>query len=116
MKLINKWLVITLAVCALLTQGCQTPGKVLASTAVTVDASMRAWSSYVNSGNATDDQQNKVRVAYSKYQASMKVAKDAFITANETGNKDPYVLATTVLENNAAAIVNLIQMFQMTTP
>ena len=46
-------------------------GKALASTALIVDATMKAWAAYVVANNVPDAQQAKAKRAYEEYQAAM---------------------------------------------
>lgn len=108
-------MVVTFCVTSLLTSGCQTVGKTLSTTAVTVDSAMQGWATYVALGQANLEQELNVRNAYSKYQASMRLAKDAYLTAEETGNEAVFERAALVLEANAQALLALIQMFQTST-
>lgn len=94
--------------------GCQNVGKTLSTTAVSVDAAMQGWAQYVVTGNATAEQEAQVKGAYSKYQVSMKVARDAYVTASTVGDKSIYEQAALVLRNNKAALLSLISVFQQT--
>lgn len=95
--------------------GCATTqdnaGKLLASSAVTVDGAMKGWAAWVAQGQATDDQQAKVRTAYAQYQASMSVAQAAFNTLVATGDASGWQKASTVLTTNQQALMALTQMF-----
>lgn len=86
-------------------------GKLLATTAVTVDGSMQGWATWVNLNQATPDQETKVRDAYSKYQASMTVAKKAYNTLVTTGDQSAWLQASTVLEANQATFIALVRTF-----
>ncbi len=108
-------LLVSLWLACLMFTGCQTVGKTLASTAVTVDAAMQGWATYVAMGNATAPQELQVKTAYLKYQASMKIAKDAYLAAETSGEDSIFDTAALVLENNAQALIALIQIFQQTT-
>jgi hypothetical protein len=70
---------------ALLVIGCvttqNTAGKLLASTAITVDGVMQGWAAWVVQGQATPPQEVKVKFAYAKYQESMSAK--AFTTGME---------------------------------
>lgn len=88
-----------------------TAGKLLASSAVTVDGAMRGWAAWVAQGQATDDQQAKVRTAYAQYQSSMAVAQASFNTLVATGDASNWEKASTVLTANQQALMALTQMF-----
>lgn len=106
---------ITLIAACLLFVGCQTVSKTLSSTAVTVDAAMQGWATYVALGQANLEQELSVRNAYGKYQASMRLAKDAYLTSVETGDDAIFDRAARILEANAQSLLALIQMFQTST-
>lgn len=91
--------------------GCQTAGKTLAATAVTVDSAMRAWAIYVVDGHATPEQENKVRDVYHKYQLAMQASRDAYSAAAVL--KDESIYKRTYVGLNAAKedIVALIKEF-----
>ncbi len=86
-------------------------GKLLASTAVTVDGAMQGWAAWVAQGRATADQEAKVKLAYSQYQASMSVAQAAFNTMVATGSQAGWSQASAVLTANQAALMSLTQLF-----
>jgi len=106
------------AVSVVLITGCANVGKSLATTAVTVDSAMQGWATYVALGNATEEQEAQVKTAYAKYQASMRIARDAYVAAATAGNKDLYTSAAEVLEANQFALLSMLSFFQtaQTTP
>src|SRR5207247_7755155 len=72
----------------------QTAGKLLASTALTVDAAMRSWATVVKMGKATDDQQAKVRSAYEQYQLAMQAAEAAYVVLTGKGERGGWLIAS----------------------
>lgn len=90
-----------------------TAGKMLASTALTVDASMKGWAQWVVAGQANADQETKVKAAYIKYQAAMNIAKNAYaeLAANPS-NQTGWQTASEILTNNRDALLALISSFQ----
>lgn len=103
-----------LCMLALVACGCRTvtPGKILATTAVTADAAMQGWASYVSLGYATYQQETEVRKAYAQYQGSMKLATAAWRFYESTGEKDPWLAAAEGLQANQAALLALIAQFK----
>jgi uncharacterized protein YcfL len=99
----------------LLVVGCAsfqaTSGKILATSAITVDASMKGWAIWVAKGQATDAQQAAVKSAYQKYQAAISIATGAYETAVTTGDQTAWKQAEIILTNNQTALVNLISQF-----
>ncbi len=89
-----------------------TAGKTLASSALTVDAAMKGWATWVVKMNVPETQQSPVRDAYLKYQASMAVATNAYNTAVLTGDQTGWQQAQNILQNNQQALLNLIRSFQ----
>lgn len=88
-----------------------TTGKVLVTTAVTVDKTMQGWASYVVATGTTEAQQDGVRKAYSQYQASMDVAQKMYGTYMITKDQGSLEAALNVLANNKLALLNLIAQF-----
>lgn len=69
-----------LAICI----GCATPEQAAYRTigVITsgVDGAMNGWGDYVRSGSATPEEQARVRAAYERYQATMRLARIAITT------------------------------------
>jgi hypothetical protein len=114
MKKLLVMVSLTVACVALFT-GCQSTGKVLSSAAVTVDAAMKGWATWVANGYSTPDQEVKVKVAYGRYQASMEVAKTAYVTASVSSNKPVLDKALELLSASETDLINLINLFQKGT-
>ncbi len=87
----------------------QNAGKLLASTALTVDAAMRSWATVVKMGKATDEQQAKVRAAYEKYQMAMTVADAAYTALVSLDDKSLWPLASSQLTDASTSLTTLIQ-------
>lgn len=84
-------------------------GRVLATSAVTVDATMRAWAQYVVAANPPAEDEAAVRRAYENYQSALKVAADAWIAASTSGDQSGYEAALLSLAANEDHIVNLVR-------
>jgi hypothetical protein len=95
-----------------LAPGCATwqsnAGKVLASTALTVDASMKGWATYVVKNNISDHQQAPVKDAYAKYQLAMTAAQSAYGAAVANGDQSGWVQAQAALTASSTALTQLI--------
>ena len=108
-----------IALLTLLVVGCAstqtTAGKLLASTAVSADAGMKAWAIWVANGQATPAQEVVVKSAYEKYQASMAIASAAYTQLATTTDKTAWQSAASVLQANQTALLNLITQFQTST-
>ena len=109
-----KKLIPLVAVLALLV-GCATmtttAGRLLSTTALTVDGAMQGWAMWVAEGQASVEQGVQVKTAYVKYQASMKVAKSAYATLVLNGDKSAWEQAALVLQANEAALLTLTKSF-----
>lgn len=92
--------------------GCQTsntPGRILASTAVTVDAGMQGWAQWVKTGQATDGDQAKVRAAYEKYQAAFGLALMAYEAATGETDQSGWERASAALRASQTELLALIE-------
>ncbi len=102
---------------AILLLGCasfnNTAGKLLVSAAMTVDASMKGWASYVVAGGSTPEQENEVKTLYKKYQAAMSVAQTAYVAAASGGDKTVWNNASAALTASSGALSSLVQTFMM---
>jgi hypothetical protein len=107
-------LTLTLLAC-LLGWGCASvqtsAGKLLASTATTVDGAMQGWAIWVAQGHATAQQEAQVKTAYGQYQASMAIALGAYNAMVQSGDQSVWLTASQILASNGAAIVALVQSF-----
>jgi hypothetical protein len=88
-----------------------TAGKLLASTATTVDGAMQGWAIWVAQGHATAQQEAQVRSAYGQYQASMSIALGAYNAMVQSGDQSVWLTASQILASNGAAVVALVQSF-----
>jgi hypothetical protein len=102
-------------VLACLLVGCattqNTAGRLLASTAITVDGTMQGWANWVVQGQATAEQETKVKAAYTKYQASMSAALAAYNTLAINGDKTVWEQAELVLTQNKTLLLELVKAF-----
>jgi predicted small secreted protein len=88
-----------------------TGGKVIASTALSVDAAMKGWAQYVVSGKATPVQEQNVREYYRRYQIAILVAHDAYAQSVTSNDTTAFKQAIDVLNTQKAQIISLIQRF-----
>lgn len=113
----NKLMVLWLyaAIIGMLCGGCHTTnpsGKVLATVAVTVDGAMKGWAIWVHNGNATVEQEAKVKAAYIKYQAAMKVAQEAYKAAYAAKDDSIMTQLVVALQASSDDLIALIQSFE----
>jgi len=112
----NRLITALLCSLLLLAAGCasfeRTSGKALASSALTVDAAMKAWAQYVVLQHPPADQEAKVRAAYEQYQRSMRLAQDAWLAAVNSGDKTWWESAFLSLTQNEATLLALIREFR----
>lgn len=80
---------------------------------VTAEAAMKAWASYVVAGQATADQEAKVKAAYEKYQKAALTLIAAGKSATANGNRAPFEIALTA---SAAAQADLVALIQSLLP
>ncbi len=66
-------------------------GKFLSSTALTVDAAMQGWASWVVAGKATPADEASVRAVYGNYQVAMGLATNAYALVVITGDTSLFV-------------------------
>jgi hypothetical protein len=106
---------LSLVLVATLCAGCatfnSTAGKLLVSTALTVDAAMQGWAQWVIAGQSNPDQELKVKAAYIKYQASMQIAQAAYQTMVVSNDKTYWDKAAEALTSNRVALLALISSF-----
>lgn len=117
MKQATNWLVLVTLMFAL--TACQTSkqvaGKTLVTTAMTVDKAMKGWATWVSvqRNNPAVDQlkllnkENLVRNAYEKYQASIEMARKAYLTMNATETPE-YTAAASDLRVQQAYLISVI--------
>ncbi len=87
-------------------------GKVLSSTALTVDAAMKSWAIYVVKFHPPANQEQKVKEAYEKYQVAMKAACEAYSTAIIAKDQSVWMVASSVLTAASGSLTQLITAFQ----
>lgn len=112
----NKQFAILIMSLALLTSGCVTwqhsAGKILASTALTVDAAMKSWAIYVVTNHPSAVKEASVKDAYGKYQLAMKAASDAYGVAATAKDQSPWLVARDALNVASTTLTALITAFQ----
>lgn len=97
--------------------GCGSPTakttQAAGSVAITVDAAMKGWGSFVRSGKATEEQRIKVRAAYLKYQAAMSTAEVVAVTAlTQPDGQAAYVTTLNVASQSSLELIALIEALQ----
>ena len=83
-------------------------GKALASTALIVDATMKAWAAYVVANNVPDAQQAKAKRAYEDYQAAIQAAQEAYAAITGTAGESVWNDAKAALLASSGALIGLI--------
>lgn len=83
----------------------QTPGRILATTAQTVDAAMVGWQEFAWLKPATEQDHAAVAQAYAVYQLSFAVAKSAQTSGDTAG----WARAAEVLRANQSALLLLLE-------
>lgn len=106
--------------------GCSSPQKTTyraaGATSVTAEAAVRAYNAWAKQGKTTVAQNQKVKAAYEKYQASFALVCDlgAIYAASGSATNTPATAALQqALADNGAAIadiVNLVQTFGAKLP
>ena len=101
---------------SLMLEGCatyrQNAGKLLASTALAVDAAMRGWREVVHMGKATPEQEAKVKAAFEKYQLAQSAAEAAYTLLMTMGDKSAWPTASAQLTESSTGLTSLIQSFK----
>lgn len=84
--------------------------RTIGTVAVGVDSAMNAWGDYVRAGMATPQQEQIVKLAYTKYQTSMEACKVAvyIYKTSQASEKDFPQSALDALSKNASDLVNII--------
>lgn len=95
--------------------GCATSnpeGRILASTAQTVDAGMKGWAIWVADARADAYSETRVKEMYGRYQLAMEGAQTAYIVWQKTGEKNAWERASITLKTTRDKLLNLIDVFQ----
>jgi hypothetical protein len=94
--------------------GCKTTdtGKVIATTATTVDAAMKGWAIHVHEGKATAEQERKVAAAWLRYKAIESAAVKAYAAAYKSRDKDAMAAITAGLQAAVADLHLIIATFK----
>lgn len=90
-----------------------TAGKLLVSTAQTVDATMKGWATWVVSGQTKPEQETAVKAAYGQYQFAMQAAQTAYLVSANNGDKSVWQKASLALQASSGSLVQLVQSFQI---
>jgi hypothetical protein len=106
MKYLITLLSVTFLVC-----GCQTPGKIIATTSTSVDHAMQTWAVYVVDGKATPEQETKVKEFKLRYDAAEDLALSAFIEYTKTDDKSVWLRAKDLLKAQQLNLINLVNQF-----
>lgn len=115
---VTSALVIGLA-SALLFAGCatqNTSGRLLVSTAQTVDAAMKGWAYYAAVANVPKERVAAVGRAYDRYQLAMSAAEQSYIVAVKSGDTNAFTLASNALRAAQTDLLALIQTFSKNPP
>lgn len=102
---------VTLGVMLALTSGCNTTGKLIATSSTTVDHAMQGWAVYVVDGKATAEQEKQVRKAKDLYDAAEDAAVEAYTTFSLTGDKSRWEQARDYLWAQQRALISLVEQF-----
>lgn len=89
-----------------------TAGKLLASTADTVDAAMRGWATYVVINKVPEDKQLPVRNAYANYQTAMVAAESAYKAAVQSGDQSAWSQTSAALTAASGALTALVAQLE----
>jgi flavin-binding protein dodecin len=114
-KLYSLILVLVLVGCST-TSWQDAAGKVLATTALTVDATMKGWAYHVVNDSVPQNQQDSVKIAYAKYQLAMEAAKSAYVSAVTVKDSSVFEQAKQALLASSSALTQLIKSFNPTNP
>ena len=111
-----------LALSALLAAGCTTTpqdaaGKTLITIQQTVDQTLKGWAKWVvlhenTTRPVAEATQARVQGAYEKYQAAMKVARTAYVSATSTNDPNALASALAAVTAAQAEIVQLVALLQ----
>lgn len=93
-----------------------TSGKLLVTTAATVDAAMKGWATYVVANNVPESGQTQVRIAYANYQLAMKAAQQAYGAAVSSGDQSGWQTASAALTASSTALTQLVASLEGVKP
>lgn len=100
------------ALAVFLVVGCATKnnivGRSLMTTDVTVDGAMQGWATWVVAKKATLEQDNQVRLAYTKYQIAFGQALELYKVYYKTNDKSALDQADALLTAASQAVLNTI--------
>jgi ABC-type phosphate/phosphonate transport system ATPase subunit len=106
----KKYFIVFSLFVSLLCVGCQTTGKLIATTSTSVDHAMRAWAVYEVDGKATEAQKSQVRYFKQQYDLAEDAAVAAFVVMSETGDKSSWLTAKEYLYKNQQNLINLVTL------
>jgi hypothetical protein len=104
-RLLSLFLCLALCGCASFQN---TGGKVLTSTALTVDAAMKGWAKWAHTHPVSEESQASVRGAYAKYQSAMSAAVEAYAAAVNAKDKTIWTQSADALDASSASLIQLI--------
>ena len=114
-RLVALYAVLIIALCSACTSPRTTSGRLLATSARTVDAAMQAWAQYVVITHPAPEQEARVRAAYEAWQSAMRVAVDAWIATaqrQDDATLAQWDIAWRSLGANEAELLNVIAYFR----
>lgn len=80
----------------------------LGTIATSVDQGMKAWGEWVAMGKATAADVEKSKQLYEKYQAAMRVARDAALTVKQNPEAGTWNIALTTVEAAAGDLLSFV--------
>lgn len=117
MKKLNKYILIgLLAIAPIVYVGCgstpiATANNTNAIIITSVNTGMTAWSSYVASGKATQQQVDAVKAAYNTYYNAELILKAALMTAITSTNGIDLSKQTVDMQNAEVALLNILNQY-----
>ena len=111
-----KRYLLTLVLALAVVQGCvgfkATAGKTLATTAASVDTSMKGWAAWVALGKATPQDQLQVKENYQYYQLAMQAATNAYIVSVTIGDHTVFKEADVKLQATRSHLLSTVNTAQ----
>jgi len=102
---------VSLLLCGCTTTWQDSAGKVLATTAQTVDSAMKGWATYVVINKVPEDKQLVVRDSYAKYQTAFETARLAYNAAVINKDQSVWAQASNALAASKSNLLILVQQF-----
>jgi len=88
-----------------------TNGKLLVTTAQSVDSVMKGWATYVVILDPPESQQNRVKAAYQKYQTAFEASRKAYNVAATTKDQSVFERTSAALRASSKDLIALVQSF-----